>query len=297
MDKFRGTGVALVTPFNEDLSVDYVALEKLVNHVSEGGVDYLVVMGTTAESPTLTGKEKLEVLKFVISKNAKKLPIVYGLGGNDTQALVTKFKNFDIEVDAFLVVCPFYNKPSQRGLQLHFEAIADVSPKPIILYNVPKRTSVNMVTKTVIALAQHPNIIGIKEASGDTVVQAEEIARKMPDDFILTSGDDDLITPFIKCGGIGVISVIANALPGHTSDLVNAALAGDYSKSKVMANDMENMLKLIFSEGNPTGVKALLRQMGIGNAKLRLPLVEASDTLDAQIADEYKILDTKKGMI
>ena len=297
MDKFRGTGVALVTPFNEDLSVDYDALEKLVNHVSEGGVDYLVVMGTTAESPTLTGKEKLEVLRFVISKNTKKLPIVYGLGGNDTQALVTKFKNFDIEVDAFLVVCPFYNKPSQRGLQLHYEAIADVAPKPIILYNVPKRTSVNMVTKTVIALAQHPNIIGIKEASGDTVVQAEEIARKMPDDFILTSGDDDLITPFIKCGGIGVISVIANALPGHTSDLVNAALAGDFSRSKVMANDMEEMLKLIFSEGNPTGVKALLQQMGIGNGKLRLPLVEATETLREQIAQEYKVLDTKKGMI
>lgn len=297
MDKFRGTGVALVTPFKEDLSVDYDALEKLVSHVSEGGVDYLVVMGTTAESPTLTGKEKLEVLRFVISKNAKKLPIVYGLGGNDTQALVSKFKNFDIEVDAFLVVCPFYNKPSQSGLQLHYEAVADAAPKPIILYNVPKRTSVNMVTKTVIALAQHPNVIGIKEASGDTVVQAEEIARKMPDDFILTSGDDDLITPFIKCGGMGVISVIANALPGHTSDLVNAALEGDFSKSKVMANDMEEMLKLIFSEGNPTGVKALLRQMGIGNGKLRLPLVEASDPLREQIAEEYRILSTKKGMI
>ncbi|SMD32096.1 4-hydroxy-tetrahydrodipicolinate synthase [Reichenbachiella faecimaris] len=297
MDKFRGTGVALVTPFKEDLSVDYDALEQLVNHVSEGGVDYLVVMGTTAESPTLTGKEKLEVLKFVISKNNKKLPIVYGLGGNDTQALVNKFKNFDIDVDAFLVVCPFYNKPSQRGLQLHYEAIAEAASKPIILYNVPKRTSVNMVTKTVIALSQHPNIIGIKEASGDTVVQAEEIARKMPDDFILTSGDDDLITPFIKCGGHGVISVIANALPGHTSDLVNAALAGDYSRSKVMANDMEEMLRLIFSEGNPTGVKALLQQMGIGNGKLRLPLVEASESLRSQIAEEYKILNTKKGMI
>lgn len=297
MDKFKGTGVALVTPFKEDLSVDYKALEKLVNHVSDGGVDFLVVMGTTAESPTLTGKEKIEVLRFVKSINTKNLPVVYGLGGNDTQALVSKFKKFEEDVDAFLVVCPFYNKPSQRGLQLHYEAIADVAPRPIILYNVPKRTSVNMVTKTVIALAQHPNIIGIKEASGDTVVQAEEIARKMPDDFILTSGDDDLITPFIKCGGHGVISVIANALPGHTSDLVNAALAGDYSRSKVMANDMEDILSLIFSEGNPTGVKELLQQMGIGNGKLRLPLVEASNELRGKIEEEYKVLDTKKGMI
>ncbi|UXX78835.1 4-hydroxy-tetrahydrodipicolinate synthase [Reichenbachiella carrageenanivorans] len=297
MDKFKGTGVALVTPFKEDLSVDYTALEQLVNHVSGGGVDYLVVMGTTAESPTLTGAEKLEVLRFVKSKNHKNLPVVYGLGGNDTMALVSKFKKFQEDVDAFLVVCPFYNKPSQRGLQLHFEAIAAAAKKPVILYNVPKRTSVNMTAKTVVALAQHPNIIGIKEASGDTVVQAEEIARKMPDDFLLISGDDDLITPFIKCGGHGVISVIANALPGHTSDLVNAALAADYSKAKVMANDMEEILGLLFSEGNPTGVKELLRQMGIGNGGLRLPLVEASEGLKEKIANEYKVLDTKKGMI
>lgn len=296
MDKFRGTGVALVTPFNDDLSVDYASLERLVSHVSEGGVDYLVVMGTTAESPTLTGKEKLEVLRFVKSKNYKNLPVVYGLGGNDTQAQANKFRNFEDEVDAFLVVCPYYNKPSQRGLQLHYEALADVAPKPIILYNVPKRTSVNMVTKTVIALSQHPNIIGIKEASGDTVVQAEEIARKMPDDFLLTSGDDDLITPFMRCGGHGVISVIANALPGYTSDMVNAALDGDYGKAKVMANDMEELLGLIFSEGNPTGVKALLKHLGIGNGKLRLPLVEASDDLQERIREAYENLNIKKGV-
>lgn len=296
MDKLRGTGVALVTPFNEDRSIDYASLEQLVSHITEGGVDYLVVMGTTAESPTLTGKEKLEVLRFVKSKNYKKLPIVYGLGGNDTQAQVNKFKNFEDDVDAFLVVCPYYNKPSQRGLQLHYEALADVAPRPIVLYNVPKRTSVNMVTKTVIALSQHPNIIGIKEASGDTVVQAEEIARKMPDDFLLTSGDDDLITPFIRCGGHGVISVIANALPGYTSEMVNAALAGDHGKAKVMANDMEELLGLIFSEGNPTGVKGLLRHLGIGNGLLRLPLVEASDSLQQQLGEAYERLDIKKGV-
>lgn len=297
MDKFKGTGVALITPFNQDLSVDYHSLEKLIDHVSHGGVNYLVVMGTTAESPTLNEKEKLEVLRFVKSKNKKKLPIVYGLGGNDTQALVDKFKNFEEEVDAFLVVCPYYNKPSQRGLQLHYEAVADVASKPIILYNVPKRTSCNMNAKTVVALAEHPNIIGIKEASGDTVVQAEEIARKMPDDFLLTSGDDDLILPFIKCGGHGVISVIANALPRHTSDLVNCALSADYSYAKVIANDMEDMLGLIFSEGNPTGIKALLKQIGIGNGGLRLPLVEATAGLNDKIQEAYRNLDIKKGMI
>lgn len=297
MDKFRGTGVALITPFNEDLSVDYVSLEKLINHVSDGGVDYLVVMGTTAESPTLTSEEKLEILRFVKSKNSRNLPIVYGLGGNDTRALVEKFKNFEDDVDAYLVVCPYYNKPSQRGLQLHFEAVAEAASRPIILYNVPKRTACNMNAKTVVALAQHPNIIGIKEASGDTVVQAEEIARKMPDDFLLTSGDDDLILPFIKCGGHGVISVIANALPGHTSDLVNSALNADYFEAKGMANDMEEMLGLIFSEGNPTGVKALLHQMGIGNGKLRLPLVEATNALSDNISAANKKLSTKKGVI
>ncbi|MEO9964380.1 MAG: 4-hydroxy-tetrahydrodipicolinate synthase [Reichenbachiella sp.] len=297
MDKFRGTGVALVTPFNDDLSVDYKSLEQLVNHVSDGGVDYLVVMGTTAESPTLTGKEKLEVLRFVKSVNKKNLPIVYGFGGNDTQAMVKKYLKFEEDVDAFLVVCPYYNKPSQRGLQLHYEAIADAAPKPIILYNVPKRTSCNMNAKTVVALAQHPNIIGIKEASGDTVIQAEEIARKMPDDFLLTSGDDDLVLPFIRIGGHGVISVIANALPSQMSDLVNAALKENYAEAKRMANDMEDMLGLIFSEGNPTGVKALLQLIGIGNGKLRLPLVEASTDLVEQIRKEYENLDTKKGVV
>ncbi|MEO9802287.1 MAG: 4-hydroxy-tetrahydrodipicolinate synthase [Reichenbachiella sp.] len=297
MDKFKGTGVALVTPFNNDLSVDYGSLEELINHVSDGGIDFLVVMGTTAESPTLSGEEKLEILRFVKSKNKKNLPVVYGLGGNDTRGLVAKFKSFEDEVDAFLVVCPYYNKPSQRGLQLHYEAIADAASKPIILYNVPKRTACNMNAKTVVALAQHPNIIGIKEASGNTVIQAEEIARKMPDDFLLTSGDDDLILPFIKCGGHGVISVIANALPNQTSDLVNSALKGDYTQAKIIANDMEEMLGLIFSEGNPTGIKALLQQIGIGNGKLRLPLVEATRELGSSIHEEYKLLSTKKGVI
>lgn len=212
--KFRGTGVALVTPFDDALNVDYAALKELVKHVSEdGGVDYLVVMGTTAESPTLSVTEKIKVLEFVQECNEKKLPVVYGMGGNNTSSLVEQYKKFQGDVDAFLVVTPYYNRPNQEGLIRHYEAVADAASKPIILYNVPKRTGVNMEADTVIKLSAHPNIIGVKEASGGHLEQTEEIAARMPKDFLLTSGDDDLIVPFIKSGGHGVISVIANAMP------------------------------------------------------------------------------------
>lgn len=280
---FKGTGVALVTPFHEDLSVDYTALGQLVDHVTAGGVDFLVVMGTTGESPTLAENEKIEVLKFVKSRNSNNLPIVYGLGGNDTAALVKRYQEFEEEVDAFLAVCPYYNRPAQKGLQAHFEAIAEVAKKPIILYNVPKRTGCNLDTETVLALAKHPNIIGIKEASGSRVIQAEEIARKMPADFVLTSGDDDLIHPFIKIGGHGVISVIANALPSQTSSLVNKSIAGESQPNGVIADEFDQILNLIFAEGNPSGVKVMLKHLGIGNEVVRLPLVPASDELTAKI--------------
>jgi 4-hydroxy-tetrahydrodipicolinate synthase len=287
VNNFRGTGVALVTPFNEDLSVDYAALEQLVNHVSSGGVDYLVVMGTTAESPTLNENEKLKILRFVKSKNKKGLPVVFGFGGNNTQYMVDHFKTFDEEVDAFLVVCPYYNRPSQQGLQWHYEALADVAPKPIILYNVPKRTGCNLEVSTVLRLSEHANIIGIKEASGNDVTQAAEIAKGKSDDFLLISGDDDLIHPFMKIGGQGVISVIANALPSYTKALVDHALAGNESAEK-LANDLEMILSLIFSEGNPSGVKALLEVLGIGKGRLRLPLVSASTALKDKIELESR---------
>ncbi|PIB35849.1 4-hydroxy-tetrahydrodipicolinate synthase [Reichenbachiella sp. 5M10] len=289
-NKFKGTGVALVTPFNEDLSVDYDALATLVKHVSDGGVDYLVVMGTTAESPTLTGTEKLDVLRFVKSQNSKNLPVVYGLGGNDTMAMVKKFKNFEIEVDAFLVVCPYYNKPNQVGLKAHYEAVADAAKKPIILYNVPKRTGVNLDVSTILDLAQHPNIIGVKEASGNHVAQCIEIAPGMPEGFLLTSGDDDLIIPFMEAGGHGVISVIANALPKETTAVVNAALEGDMDRSKALNSKLVDLLNLIFVEGNPTGVKALLACIGVCKNVLRLPLVASSKELYAQIEAAYKKL-------
>lgn len=295
-NKFAGTGVALVAPFKEDLTVDFEALAKLVRHVIEGGVNYLVVMGTTAESPTLKNSEKIAVLNCVREQNKEGLPIVYGMGGNNTASLVEQYRAFQGEVDAFLVVTPYYNKPNQRGLLRHYQAIADVAPKPIILYNVPKRTGVNMEAKTVLELAKHPNIIGIKEASGNDVSQAAEIAKAMPEDFLLTSGDDDLIVPFMEVGGHGVISVVANALPGETSRLVNAAIEKS-TETTALAADLDPILGLIFREGNPTGIKSLLNIAGIGNGLLRLPLVEASDELSESIKLAYEKLAIKKGVL
>ncbi|MCV9385682.1 4-hydroxy-tetrahydrodipicolinate synthase [Reichenbachiella ulvae] len=289
-NKFKGTGVALVTPFDENERIDFEALEKLVNHVSDGGVDYLVVMGTTAESPTLSEAERVEVLRFVKSKNKKKLPVVYGLGGNSTGTLVRQFQNFDEYVDAFLVVCPYYNRPGQEGLIAHYRAVADAAKQPIILYNVPKRTGVNLDTDSVLELAEHPNIIGIKEASGTHVEQAKQIAERMPEDFILTSGDDDLIIPFMEAGGHGVISVIANGQPKETSDVIRAMLAGNMEEAQEENSKIVELLSLIFMEGNPTGIKALLAAKGIIKNYLRLPLVPASDELYRLIeAAEKKI--------
>lgn len=293
----RGTGVALVTPFDDELQVDYVALKALVEHVTDGGVDYLVVMGTTAESPTVNETEKLEILRFIKKHNHKNLPIVYGLGGNNTAALVEHYRSFDEEVDAFLVVCPYYNKPSQLGLQRHYEAIAEVAPKPIILYNVPGRTSVNMNVETILKLAEHPNIIGIKEAAGDNVRQITELAKTAPEGFLLTSGDDDLIIPFMKAGGHGVISVVANSLPYHTSKMMNYCLEGDFASADKINEEISESIGLIFKEGNPSGIKSMLKSLDIGNGLVRLPLVEASADLSSTIHQAVEKLGIKKGVI
>ncbi|MFY0627266.1 MAG: 4-hydroxy-tetrahydrodipicolinate synthase [Reichenbachiella sp.] len=296
-EMFRGTGVALVTPFREDLSVDYDALAQLVEHLTDGGVDYLVVMGTTAESPTLNNSEKIKVLECVQSHNLKRLPVVYGMGGNNTASLVDQYKKFEGEVDAFLVVTPYYNRPNQQGLIRHYEAIADVAKKPIILYNVPKRTGVNMEAETVIRLSAHPNIIGVKEASGGNLEQTAAIAAGVPDGFLLTSGDDDLIIPFIKAGGHGVISVIANALPKETVALVSEIVNGNEENADAVNANLTTFLDLIFQEGSPSGIKHLLKELGIGNGKLRLPLVEVSDGLGRQLKELAKNLSIKKGVI
>jgi len=278
MDRFKGVGVALITPFKPDFSIDYVGLEKVLQHVSEGGVDYLVVMGTTGESPTLSQSEKLDVLKFVKNNNPNSLPIVFGLGGNNTADLVDSFKSFDEEVDAFLSSNPAYSKPSQQGIVKHFEMLADVSNHPIILYNVPGRTSSNMEADTTLELASHPNIIGIKEASG-SIIQCTEIAENMPNDFLLISGDDVLTIPMVKVGAAGVISVIANALPKSFASEINKALSGNKNDDSILES-LNQFNDLIMSECNPSGVKNALEHLGICGSTVRLPLTVVSVKLD-----------------
>ena len=287
MNKFKGTGVALVTPFNSDKSIDFDALKKLVQLQLNGGTDFLVVMGTTAESPTLSSEEKESILEFVIKENAGKLPIVYGVGGNNTTELTKKLQNLPKGVDGILSVSPYYNKPTQEGIYQHFKTIASVSPVPVILYNVPGRTGSNMLPETTLRLAQLPNIIAIKEASG-SMEQIMEIISKAPKGFIVLSGDDAITMPLIACGASGVISVVANALPEKFSSMVNDSLTGDFSSAKLIHNELLSITKMFFEEGNPAGVKVALENRGIMSQDLRLPLVPVSCGLADRIKNEMK---------
>lgn len=280
--KFMGTGVALVTPFNEDFSIDYPGLERLLEHVSEGGVDYLVVAGTTGEPSTMSEKEKLDVLKFVKANNSKDLPVVFGIGGNNTLELLEKYKLFEESVDAFLSTSPYYNKPSQAGIQKHYEMIADASSKPVFVYNVPGRTASNVEASTSLALSAHPNILGVKEASGD-LGQCMEIAAKKPKDFLLISGDDVLAIPMISIGAAGLVSVVANALPKETSQMVEAALNGDFTNAAQRGYSLIEPIDLSFVEGSPSGVKYLLKELGVCGEHVRLPLTVPSDGLQKRI--------------
>lgn len=281
--KFRGTGVALVTPFKDNLEVDYEGLRNLLSYVSKGGVDYLVVLGTTGESATLTKDEKKQILSFVKRNNPLQLPIVYGLGGNYTHEVLNSILETDFSgVDAILSVSPYYNKPSQVGIYEHYKAIADACPVPVILYNVPGRTQSNVSAATTLRLAQHPNIIGIKEASGD-LIQCMEIAKRKPADFMLISGDDLLTLPMVSFGAVGVISVLANAFPIPFTRMVNEALAGN---SVAASQELFKFLKvnpLMYEEANPVGVKQALCWIGACNKQVRLPLVCASDSLASRI--------------
>jgi 4-hydroxy-tetrahydrodipicolinate synthase len=282
MRQLYGTGVALVTPFNEDKSIDFASLKKLLTHTAKG-VDYFVVMGTTGESATLSEEEKTEVLAFVKENNTKKLPIVYGIGGNNTQHVLEQINATNLSgVTAVLSVSPYYNKPSQEGIYQHFVNVADASPKPIILYNVPGRTSSNLTAQTTLRLAKHENIIGIKEASGN-LEQCMAISKGKPKGFMLISGDDLLTVPMYSIGGVGVISVLANSLPQVFKKMKEFAFAGNYSKAQVEAFKLLEINGPMFEEGNPVGVKHLLKLMGIGNGEVRLPLVKASKNLSKKI--------------
>lgn len=278
MHKFRGTGVAIVTPFNTDKSVDYNALEKLVEHLITNGVNYLVVQGTTGESVTLTPQEKKETLSFIVKVNNQRVPIVLGLGGNNTQAIIEAFSTTDFTgVDAILSVSPYYNKPTQEGIYQHYKALAEKSPLPIILYNVPGRTSSNIAASTTLRLANDfKNIIGIKEASGN-LEQCMDIIQHKPADFLVTSGDDALTLPFIASGGDGVISVIGNAFPKGFSTMVNAALSGNMLQAQKLHYQHYEIIHYLFCEGNPAGIKATLKVLDITGDTVRLPLVNVSN--------------------
>lgn len=280
MNAFKGTGVALVTPFLEDLQVDFSSLERLINHVITGGVDYLVVLGTTGESATLTASEKAMVLKACVEFNRGRVPLMLGLGGNATQKLLDEIEQTDFYgVAGILSVSPYYNKPTQEGIIAHYRALADASPVPLVLYNIPGRTMSNLTAATTLALSHHPNIIGIKEASGN-LEQCMQIAASMPKDFLLLSGDDLLTKPIQSIGGSGVISVLANALPTTFKTLVE----GDESSSLHAAYSLLRLNGLMYEEGNPVGIKNLLLHLGILQTdQVRLPLLRASQELSEKI--------------
>ena len=290
--KISGTGVALVTPFNSDLSIDYNGLAALVNYCVDGNVDFLVVMGTTGESVTLSLEEKNTVLDCVKKANNNRLPIVLGIGGNNTDNVIQSFSSFDLSgVDAILSVSPAYNKPTQEGIYQHFKAVSEKSPLPIILYNVPGRTSSNMTAETTLRLAHDfDNIVAVKEASGD-MEQIMEIIAKKPDDFLVLSGDDTITLPIILLGGKGVISVLGQALPNEFSSMVNFAIDGDVKSSNTIHYKILSFVKPLFVEGNPAGVKTLLNILGICQDEVRLPLVKSSKNLRKIISKELEKLN------
>lgn len=279
MSKFKGTGVAIVTPFKENRSVDFDGLERLVEHLISGGIDYLVVNGTTGESVTLSRQEKLDVLAFVIKVNNGRVPLVFGIGGNNTQDILDCFHTYDFTgVDAILSVSPFYNKPSQEGIYQHYKSIAEICPLPLILYNVPARTGSHMEAETVLRLANDcKNVIGVKEASG-VIFNSMKIIKNKPEGFLVISGDDILNLPIIASGGDGIISVIANAFPKDYSNMVKAALTGDFKTAQQLHYKYFDMVHYMFVDGNPPGIKATLKILGICGDTLRLPLVKVTNS-------------------
>ncbi|MDR1331978.1 MAG: 4-hydroxy-tetrahydrodipicolinate synthase [Tannerella sp.] len=270
----KGMGVALITPFKEDESVDYDALTRLVEYQVQNGTDYLVVLGTTGETPTLTGDEKEEIVRRVVGQVRRRVPVVRGVGGNCTRALADTLKNGNFNgIHAILSVVPYYNKPSQEGIYRHYRALAEVTPLPLVLYNVPGRTGMNMTAQTTLRLARECEaVIAIKEASGN-IAQMDDIIKNKPADFQVISGDDGITFPLIALGAVGVISVIGNAFPQEFSRMVRLALAGDYENARVIHSRFAELFELLGVDGNPAGVKSMLSMMGFIENRLRLPLV------------------------
>ena len=289
---FKGVGVALVTPFMENGAIDFAAVAKIVDNLIEGGVDYILVLGTTGETPTLTSDERKALIRFVRERVSGRVHLMVGVGGNCTRDVVAALRSWDLSgYDAILSVNPYYNKPNQEGLYQHFKAIAEASPLPVMLYNIPGRTGVNMAPETIARLAKDfSNIIGVKEASGN-LEQMERVKALTPNDFLLISGDDGLTVEVIKRGGVGVISVLANAYPAETVEFVQLALKGELDAAAEKLSRLDNIVSALFEEGNPVGVKTALYLKGVCSNTMRLPLVSGSEALEAKmknLIDEYE---------
>jgi len=293
-NKFRGLGVALITPFKADGSIDFDSLTRLLDYQLSRGVDFICLLGTTAETPTLTAEEKKQIRDLVVSRVAGRIPLLMGCGGNCTAAVINELKNTDwTGIDGVLSVCPMYNKPSQEGLYQHFKAISEASPVPVVLYNVPGRTGVNMTAETTLRLARDcENVVAIKEASGN-ITQMDDIIKNKPANFDVISGDDGITFPLITLGAVGVISVIGNALPAEFSRMVRLALRGEYEPALKIHHKFTELFKLLFVDGNPAGVKAMLHAMGVIENQLRLPLVPTRLTTMEKISSIIQELGIK----
>ena len=289
MQSLIGTGVALVTPFKKDFSVDTEALTRIVNYVIDGGVEYLVVLGTTAESATLNQEEKELVIQTIVAANNGRLPLVLGVGGNNTMKVVEELKTRDFSAfQAILSVSPYYNKPTQEGIYQHFKAVAEASPVPVLLYNVPGRTASNVLPATVIRLANDfKNIVGIKEAAGD-IVQAMKLIQQKPKDFLVISGDDMVTLPMVLAGGSGVISVIGEGFPKEFSEMVRLGLERKVDEAYKLHYLLADSIDMIFEQGNPAGIKAVFKSLGISEDTVRLPLVNVNEDLAKRIDDFVK---------
>lgn len=289
----KGVGVALITPFN-NYAVDYPALERMIEHVINGGVDYIVALGSTAETATLSPAEQQEVLRFIVTKTNNRVPIVVGMGGNNTQALVNNLRTYDLSgTVAILSVVPYYNKPSQEGIYRHYMAVAEASPVPVILYNVPGRTGVNMTAATTLRLAHaSDNIVAVKEASG-SIEQMQEIIDGKPENFLVISGDDGITVELVKRGGMGVISVAANAFPERFCKCIHDAMEGNFAEAENAMEQFNEPIALLFKEGNPTGVKTMTAVMGITRDEVRLPLVEGTESLCGAIKNAVEKYDLR----